>query len=268
MAPYAALEVSNQTGSFAESLKGRSPILVGQVGSGRGQPRKPSQRGHNPQKVRKPPALGTRPKPTCFLLFPLGAQGFHKKRRIGHHPVAGDGGARLVVVEKVGKITGGDMLPADPAAEGGGVIGIGARQRCQHPGCGPARKPSGSHLLEDFPRESIEKIEAPCNPARVFAELPRHPGLGHLVAIDELPDEGRLFHDIPSALTAAKQHPEDGLLFPAAPVLGQHRVPLAQLQGRHPPVTIDEHARRDGHNRDDLPPLLDGCGKGNQVLPL
>ncbi len=268
MAPYVVLEVSNEIASLAENLEGAPPIVVGRVESGRGGPFKPPQRGHNSQEVQKPPAFGTRPKSSGFLLFPLGAQGFHKKGGIGHHPLAGDGAGRLVAVEEVAKLPGGDVLPAHPAAEGCGVIGIGARQRCQHPGSGPARKPSGPHIVEQGWRKSIEKIDAPRNPARIFAEPARHLGLGYLVVIDQLPDEGRLLNDIPSALTAPKQHPGDGLLLRAAPVLGQHRVPLAQLQGRHPPVTIHEHAGRDGHNRENLTRLLDGCSKGNQTLPL
>lgn len=88
------------------------------------------------------------------------------------------------------------------------------------------------------------------------------------MAIHELPNERRLFHHIPPTLRAGHKHPQKGLIFLAAPVLGQDRIPFAKLESRHPPVAVDEHPGRHRNHRDDLSPLFDGCGQGDQGLPL
>jgi hypothetical protein len=44
----------------------------------------------------------------------------------------------LVVGKKGDQIPCGDVLSGDPAAEGRGMIGVGARQGGKHTGCGPA----------------------------------------------------------------------------------------------------------------------------------
>lgn len=97
-----------------------------------------SQGGHHAQEIRNPPALGTGPQLAGGLPFFPAAQGFHKKRWVCCHPLAGDGGGGLVVGKKGDKLPGGDVLSGDPAAEGRGMIDVGARQGGKHPGCGPA----------------------------------------------------------------------------------------------------------------------------------
>lgn len=170
------------------------------------------------------------------------------------------------MVEEVGEVPGGDVHTADPFRKRRRMIGVGARQRSKHAGRGPTGKPPRSYLLKDFLREGLDKTKTPCNPARVPSEQTGHPGLRHLMAAGELPDEGSLFHHIPSSLTADREQSQQGLVFPAVPVLDQDRVPFAELERRHPPVTVNEHTGRDGDNGHDLPPLLDGGGKADQGL--
>jgi len=86
------------------------------------------------------------------------------------------------------------------------------------------------------------------------------------VATGKFPYKGSLLKGVPSLPTAGREHPEQGLIFPATPVFDNDRIPFAQLERRHPPVTIDEHTRIDGDNGRDLPPLLKGGGKADQGL--
>jgi len=134
--PYFTVEKLEKAGGFANGCQGKA--LMARVEDRPPTETQARQRGHHPGKIRNPLALGTGSQlPGFFLLF-LGAQGFHKERWIGCHPLAGDGGSGLVVGEKGGKVPGGDVLTANPTAERCSMIGVGARQGRQDTGCGPA----------------------------------------------------------------------------------------------------------------------------------
>ena len=47
------------------------------------------------------------------------------------------------------------------------------------------------------------------------------------MAKDQFPDDGGLLKDIPSLLTADCEQSSQRLIFPAAPSLGQDRIPFA-----------------------------------------
>jgi len=125
-----------QAGELAYGFDGTAPMVRRK--DGRPAETQTSQGGHHAQKVRNPPALGTGSQFAGGLLFFPAAQGFHKKRWVRRHPLAGDGCGGLVVGKKGDKVPGGDVLSGDPAAEGRGMLGVGARQGGEHTGCGPA----------------------------------------------------------------------------------------------------------------------------------
>lgn len=225
------------------------------------------KRVHHIRKVGKPLALRPGPQQRGLFAELARPQGPYENGRLGRHPFAGDGRGALVAMEKIGEVPGRYMFPADPAAKRRGMIGVGARQRCQHARCGPARKPSGFYRLQDLFREGFKEVKASCHPARVPAKPAGNLSLGHLVAIDKMPHKGGLLHHVPSSLTAGREHPNQCLILLAAPLLGQDRVPFAKFERRHPPVAVDEHTGEDGDDRSALPPLLDRCGKADQGLP-
>lgn len=125
-----------QAGKLANGFHGTAPKVWGK--DGRPGEAQTSQGSHHAQKIRNPPALGAGSQLAGGLLFFPAAQGFHKKCRVRCHPLTGDGRGGLVVGKKGNKIPGGDMISGDPAAEGRGMIGVGARQGGKHTGCGPA----------------------------------------------------------------------------------------------------------------------------------
>jgi len=262
--PYLLIEGLHKVGHLAKSCENAAAALVAGIEDGCGRAVQATQSARYKTEIREPLAFRTIPEIGGLPVFPFGVQGLHEKRWSRDHPLACNGIGGLVVAEEGGEVPGGNMLLADPTGKRRGMIGVGARQWCKHSRCGPARNTAGSDLLEDLFGEDIEQAQTSCNPTGIMSEHARDPSLAHLMACDELSDEGRLFHGFPSSLAPGCKHPQEGLILPATPRLGHDRIALAQLERRHSPVTVDEHMGRYDDYRADLPILLDRGGKRDQ----
>ena len=208
MPPYLLIEGSHKVRHLAKSCENAGEVLVAGVEDGFSRAAQAAQGRRQKTEIRKPFAFRTIPEPGGLLVLPFGMQSFHEKRWPRNHPLAGKGIGTPVVVEEGGEISRANMLLTDPTGKGRGMIGVGARQRCKHSGRGPGRNTARSDLVEDLLREKLEQIQASCHPTGIVSKQACHPSLAHPMAIDELADEGRLFHGFPSSLTPGCKQPQ------------------------------------------------------------
>jgi len=87
-----------------------------------------------------------------------------------------------------------------------------------------------------------------------------------MIAVMELPDEGRLLDDIPLSTMGPGEDLHEGLFFPALPDLRHHRVSPARLHGLHPQVAVEQNKGPRNDHGDDLPDAFDGSGEGKALF--
>lgn len=188
-------------------------------------PGKPFENPGRALQLTDPFAFGTVSYFPGFLGLPLCVEGLHEKGGSPDHALAHLLAGFLIMLKEGREISRGHSLPDQPAVYGRGMVCVGARQRCQHSGCGPARNPTGFDGIEDLIGQGIEQAQSPIDPARVLAESTGHLSLGETVPADELTDNGGFFHCVPPSLHTQELH--QGLVFSTIPHLRHHRFPAA-----------------------------------------
>lgn len=145
---------------------------------------------------------------------------------------------------------------------------IGARQRRQHPGGGPAGDSSFTHGRQAFLRHARQQPQTPIDPADIPAAATGDLQLRQTVGIHKLLQQQRLFDRVEGARVSMRQRLQNAVRHRALPDPDLHSVSTQTLQRSHASVALDQHPAlrlipglpvRYDYARHELSTLLDGA---------
>lgn len=175
-----------------------------------------------------------------LVLFPS-LQGFEEQPRLHDHAFAHRARGTLVMRKPLRQLTRGQRLLVSGLQQRRGVCGVGARQRRQYP-CGrPAREGSGAHRRQAFLRQTRQQRHSPVHPTDIPAAATGQLVLGKSKALQQLPQQQRLFDRIQPSCLCARQGLQQPVCQLTLPYLHLRRIPTQALQRRHAPIAVDQH---------------------------
>jgi hypothetical protein len=212
--------------------------------------------------LRQPGAFRSGAQRPGLLLAGIGLQGLTEQVRLSQHALALLAVGLLVVLVPGAQLAGGQGLALQGGEQSLRLFGVGARQRGQNSDRGPGGELTGAHGDEHRLGQVLEQRQAPADPARIPARLPRHLALGKATLPDQLADDGAFLDRLPSAPLNPYQDQQQGLRQRALPQLHPGGIARQAAQGLDAQVTVDQHPWRllvlvHHHHRHQLTALRD-----------
>ena len=167
----------------------------------------------------------------------------------------------MVVAQEPGHLPRGERRFGEIFRKQLSVLGYCARNRDDHPRCGPGRDRPLSNEIHEVFGQGVIKRQPPGDPSLRASHHGGDPSLGELVVIVKLPHEGRLLEEIPLSTMGTGEDLHEGLFFRTVPYLRHDRVAPTVYERLYPQVAVEQHHCPGDDHGDDLPDALDGGGE-------
>ena len=146
------------------------------------------------------------------------------------------------------------------------MLGVGARQRGQHPRGRPSAELALAHRREHRLGQTTDQFQAAADPTDIAPTAPGDLALGKALAVDQLAQQQGFFQGRKRLSAGLREQPQQRLGEIARPGLHTRGVTPEPAQGQDAPVAVDQDQALTtllGHRdaRNELAVLLDGAGQ-------
>ena len=146
------------------------------------------------------------------------------------------------------------------------MLGVGARQRRQHPRGRPGAELALAHRREHRLGQTTDQFQAAADPTDIAPTAPGDLALGKALAVDQLAQQQGFFQGRKRLSAGLREQPQQRLGQIARPGLHTRGVTPEPAQGQDAPVAVDQDQALTallGHRdaRNELAVLLDGAGQ-------